>query len=99
MKQIILCIMAAAIMSGCSRPTEDIFLEAENMSDCGGWVVDQQSMMQMGSPYLMAHGMGQAVEDATTELTLNESGSYRMWVRTRDWTRHWGKIDLQLNLS
>jgi hypothetical protein len=81
----------AAIMSGCSRPTEDIFLEAENMSDCGGWVVDQQSMMQMGSPYLMAHGIGQAVEDATTELTLNESGSYRMWVRTRDWTRHWGK--------
>ncbi len=91
MKQIILCIMAAAIMSGCSRPTEDIFLEAENMSDCGGWVVDQQSMMQMGSPYLMAHGMGQAVENATTELTLDESGSYRMWVRTRDWTRHWGK--------
>lgn len=81
----------AAIMSGCSRPTEDIFLEAENMSDCGGWVVDQQSMMQMGSPYLMAHGMGRAVEDATTELTLDESGSYRMWVRTRDWTRHWGK--------
>ena len=83
--------MAAAIMSGCSRPAEDIFVEAENMSDCGGWVVDQQSMMQMGSPYLMAHGMGRAVEDATTELTLDESGSYRMWVRTRDWTRHWGK--------
>lgn len=81
----------AALMSGCSRPTEDIFLEAENMSDCGGWVVDQQSMMQMGSPYLMAHGMGRVIEDATTEITLDESGSYRLWVRTRDWTRRWGK--------
>ena len=92
MKQIILCIVAiAAIMSGCSRPTEDIFLEAENMNDCGGWVVDQQSMMQMGSPYLMAHGMGRLVEDATTEITLDEGGSYRMWVRTIDWTRRWGK--------
>ena len=92
MKQMIFCIVAfAAIMSGCSRPTEDIFLEAENMNDCGGWVVDQQSMMQMGSPYLMAHGMGQAVEDATTEITLDSGGSYRMWVRTRDWTRRWSK--------
>ena len=92
MKQIILGIIAVAtLMSGCSRPTEDIFLEAENMSDCGGWVVDQQSMMQMGSPYLMAHGMGRVVEDAKTEITLDESGSYRMWVRTRDWTRRWDK--------
>ena len=80
-----------ALMSGCSRPTKDIFLEAESMSNCGGWVVDQQSMMQMGSPYLMAHGMGRVVEDASTEITLDESGSYRMWVRTRDWTRRWGK--------
>ena len=80
-----------ALMSGCSRPIEDIFIEAENMGNCGGWVVDQQSMMQMGSPYLMAHGMGRVVEDATTEITLDESGSYRLWVRTRDWTRRWGK--------
>ena len=80
-----------ALMSGCSQPTEDVFLEAESMSNCGGWVVDQQSMMQMGSPYLMAHGMGRVVEDASTEITLDESGSYRMWVRTRDWTRRWGK--------
>ena len=80
-----------ALMSGCSRPTEDIFIEAESMNNCGGWVVDQQSMMQMGSPYLMAHGMGRVVEDATTEITLDESGSYRLWVRTRDWTRRWGK--------
>ena len=61
------------------------------MSDCGGWVVDQQSMMQMGSPYLMAHGMGRAVEDASTDITLEKSAKYRMWVRTRDWTRRWGK--------
>jgi len=33
-------------------------IEAESFVDKGGWVVDNQSMMQMGSPYLMAHGVG-----------------------------------------
>lgn len=78
-------------MTGCHQAEQDIWLEAESMSDCGGWVVDQQSMMQMGSPYLMAHGMGRAVEDASTDITLEKSAKYRMWVRTRDWTRRWGK--------
>lgn len=61
------------------------------MSNHGGWVLDNQSMMQMGSPYLMAHGMGELVEDATTAINVAQAGSYRLWVRTRDWTRRWGK--------
>ena len=81
----------AALMMGCTTPEKDIFIEAESMSNRGGWVIDQQSMMQMGSPYLMAHGMGRIVEDASTEITLDEAGRYRLWVRTRDWTRRWGK--------
>ena len=92
MTRILICIcLLIGTMTGCSQAEHDIWLEAESMSDCGGWVVDQQSMMQMGSPYLMAHGMGRAVEDASTDITLDKSGKYRMWVRTRDWTRRWGK--------
>ena len=43
-----------------------LLLEAENFDDCGGWVVDQQFMDQMGSPYLLAHGLGDPVRDAAT---------------------------------
>lgn len=71
--------------------THDIFIEAESMNSHGGWVLDHQSMAQMGSPYLMAHGMGVPVEDASTAFYVAHKGKYRLWVRTRDWTRRWGK--------
>ena len=68
-----------------------VFLEAESFSDPGGWVVDQQSMDIMGSPYLMAHGMGIPVADASTEVTFPGTGQYRLWVRTRNWTARWSE--------
>jgi len=62
-----------------------ILLEAESFADKGGWVVDQQFMDQMGSPFLLAHGMGEPVKPATTRITFANSGDYRVFVRTRDW--------------
>ena len=41
----------------------DLFIEAESFSNKGGWKVDQQFMDLMGSPYLLAHGMGVPVDD------------------------------------
>lgn len=61
------------------------WVEAESFQKTGGWVVDQQFMDQMGSPYLLAHGLGTPVADATTEVTFSEIGNYRVWVRTKDW--------------
>ena len=46
-------------------------------------------MDQMGSPYAMAHGLGRPVEDASTQVTLEEDGVYKIWVRTRDWVGQW----------
>ena len=43
-------------------------LEVENFETKGGWLVDPQFVEQMGSPYLMAHGLGEAVENAFTEI-------------------------------
>ena len=54
----------------------DLFVEAESFTHKGGWVVDQQFMDLMGSPYLLAHGMGEPVEDAYTEVTFPETGTY-----------------------
>lgn len=69
----------------------DLFVEAESFSQKGGWVVDQQFMDLMGSSYLMAHGMGEPVEDATMEVTFPEPGTYYVYVRTFNWTSPWKK--------
>ena len=66
-----------------------LFVEAESFSDKGGWVVDQQFMDQMGSPYLMAHGMGKPVTDATTRVRFPAKGRYYVFVRTFNWTSPW----------
>ncbi|MDR0393566.1 MAG: FAD-dependent oxidoreductase [Tannerella sp.] len=67
----------------------DLFVEAEGFANKGGWVVDQQFMNRMGSPYLMAHGLGMPVQDAVTEVTLPEPGIYYVYVRTYNWTSPW----------
>ena len=69
----------------------DLFVEAESFSNKGGWVVDQQFMDLMGSPYLLAHGMGEPVDDAYTEVTFPEKGEYYVYVRTYNWTSPWKK--------
>lgn len=68
---------------------EFVFVEAEQFVHHGGWELDQQSMEQMGSPYLLAHGLGIPVPDATTQVEFPSAGFYRIWVRTRDWVAPW----------
>lgn len=72
-----------------SLPAANLFIEAESFTKKGGWVVDQQFMDLMGSSYLMAHGMGEPVEDAQTEVTFPEKGTYYVYVRTYNWTSPW----------
>ncbi len=71
---------------------EFVFLEVEQFADFGGWDLDQQSMDQMGSPYLLAHGLGIPVEDAKTRIEFPSKGFYRVWVRTRDWVAPWNAL-------
>lgn len=81
----------------------DVFVEAENFKEKGGWVVDQQFMDLMGSSYLMAHGMGKPVNDAKTFVSFPEKGKYYIYVRTYNWTSPWhqgkgpGKFTLKIN--
>ncbi len=65
-------------------------IEAESFLNLGGWLIETQSMAEMGSAYIMAHGMGVPVPDAETEV-LMEEGVYHFYVRTRDWTACWGR--------
>lgn len=73
----------------CVVKADNILLETESFADKGGWKVDQQFMDQMGSPYLIAHGMGHPVADAHTAFSVNEGGDYKVYVRTYNWTSPW----------
>ena len=84
---LIRALFLAAFVSSAGAQT--ILVEAENFANCGGWVVDQQFMDQMGSPFLLAHGLGRRVGDAATAVTFPALGTYRVWVRTRDWVAPW----------
>jgi hypothetical protein len=77
------------LTSLCSAAT--LFVEAESFDHKGGWVIDQQFMDQMGSPYLMAHGMGDPVHTASTTVTFPQTGTYYIYVRTYNWTSPWKK--------
>lgn len=41
-----------------------ILVEAEEFANYGGWVLDSQFEIQIGSPYLLPHGLGRRVADA-----------------------------------
>jgi hypothetical protein len=66
-----------------------VLVEAESFADPGGWKLDTQSIEVMGSPYLLAHGLGRPVADASTTVTFPEAGDYAVYVRTKDWVARW----------
>jgi hypothetical protein len=67
-----------------------LWLEAEQFGELGGWTVDGQFIDQMGSPYLLAAGMGRPVGEAVTRVRVPEAGAYRLWVRCKDWAPECG---------
>ncbi len=91
-RQFLLSLLLTGLVALGSAPAsaaERVLLEAENFDELGGWVVDQQFMDQMGSPFLLAHGLGDPVRDARTDAAFPAAGRYRVWVRTRDWVAPW----------
>ncbi len=86
---IIISIACLILCISCQPKGGDVWVEAENFASKGGWVTDQQFMNLMGSPYLLAHGMGKPVQDASTTLTFPGTGTYYMYVRTYNWTSPW----------
>jgi len=87
-KQVLLALSALSMASTVGA-NSDVLVEVEAFDDLGGWVLDQQFMDLMGSPFLLAHGMGTPVADATTEVRFDVPGAVRVWVRTRDWVAPW----------
>ena len=82
-------LFAALAATALSSQAQQVWVEAESFADHGGWMLDTQFIDIMGSPYLLAHGMGSPVKNAETEVTVAEPGSYKVWVRTKNWVGPW----------
>jgi len=82
------CCLAALVMPAHAA---SLVVEAEQFSAKGGWGTDTEFIESMGSPYLIAHGLGVPVADAETSVNIPEAGHYRVWVRTIDWSKRLGR--------
>ena len=85
MPQIVLTALLLVMLTARAVAAVNVLVEAESFAVKGGWWVGPQFMQQMGSPFLLAHGGGRPVSDATSEVAFPEPGTYHVWVRTRDW--------------
>ncbi|MEZ6128299.1 MAG: FAD-dependent oxidoreductase [Planctomycetaceae bacterium] len=98
-----LCLLTALLTTALPLNAQDVLVEAESFTTPGGWQLDTQFIREMGSPYLLAHGLGRPVQDATTTIEFSETGTYRVFVRTKDWVARWnakgqpGKFQLLIN--
>ena len=103
MKRILSSWSLALLVAVSARAADQLLVEAESFQSPGGWSLDTQFIDLMGSPYLLAHGLGQPVKDASTTATFPSTGKYRVWVRTKDWVAHWkapgapGKFQVLVN--
>ncbi len=85
-------LIAGVLLMGLSSAwAETVVLECEQFANHGGWSVDSQFIDEMGSSYLLAHGLGHPVADASTTFEVKKGGEYAIWVRTMDWTAKWAK--------
>lgn len=91
MRTLLLSLVCCAGFLAGPRGTEaaELFVEAEAFADRGGWKIDTQFIQQMGSPYLLAHGLGRPVDDAVTTIEVEQPGEYYVFVRTMDWVERW----------
>ncbi|VGO17470.1 hypothetical protein PDESU_06066 [Pontiella desulfatans] len=76
-----------------------IWVDAEDFDDYGGWWMDTQFVPQMGSPYLIAAGIGKPVADARTTLTIPQAGPWRLWVRSRNWLKSHSPGRFQVSIN
>jgi hypothetical protein len=72
-------------MSNQDNKKHSILIEAEAFEELGGWTLDTQFIHAMGSPYLIAHGLGTPVKPAKTTLNLSSKGTWYVWVRSKNW--------------
>lgn len=85
MRTVVTVALLLLLISSRLPAADSVLVEAESFSRTGGWKLDTQFIDTMGSPYLLAHGLGRPVEDASTTVKLPSTGKWHVFVRTLDW--------------
>ena len=99
----VLICQALISFSALAQKKDFVLVEAESFNEKGGWFLDQQFMDQMGSPFLLAHGIGKPVQDASTKVMIPKKGIWHVYVRTWNWCSPWktkeapGRFNVDLN--
>ncbi|MCL1859486.1 MAG: FAD-dependent oxidoreductase [Oscillospiraceae bacterium] len=68
-----------------------LFISTGEFDDYGGWALDTQFIQNMGSSYLLAHGIGTPVANAVKKIDIKNPGRYKVWAYTKDWVARWKK--------
>lgn len=76
-----------------------LWIDAEDFADYGGWMIDTQFVHLMGSAYLISTGVGKPVDNATTRVRISQAGTYRLWVRAKNWLKDYypGQFRVMVN--
>jgi len=82
---VLACILSTVMLSA------QILVETESFDNPGGWVRDHQAFEKIQSAYMLAHGLGNPVEDASTTVDFSKPGTYHVYVSTYNWTAPWYK--------
>ena len=102
MKKPLYMLLLLACSLSC-RGGDGILVQAEGFASKGGWALDCQFYDQVGSAYLLAHGLGTPVEDASTVVKVPKTAVYHFWARTYNWNSPWdpdmapGRFCLKVN--
>lgn len=69
---------------------DTVLVLCTRFEETGDWTVEQQFVLQMGSSYLLAHGLGEPLKgNPRTTVRIPADGTYTLWVRTKNWTAFW----------
>jgi ribulose 1,5-bisphosphate synthetase/thiazole synthase len=83
------CLALSSLLALSPLSAQQVWVEAESLSSHGGWVLDTQFIDIIGSAYLMAHGLGTPVANASGEVKVPADGKYTVWVRAKNWVGPW----------
>ena len=87
MKKQITILALALLAASCTGGA--FLVETESFDNKGGWLSDHQAFEKIHSSYLLAHGSGTPVEDATTTVNVPSPGRYHVYASTYNWTSPW----------
>ena len=68
-----------------STDRKSVLIETAHFGNLGGWMLDSQFEPHLGFSYLLAHGLGKPVENASSKIKFPKAGRYHVWALTKDW--------------